>query len=498
MAQLAFLLNKNQSSHRFWLYSLLGGLYTIGTGYLISKLGTMGAVMAILAPIALTMLILVLLEPRFGLLIYVQYSFAIGLSRFLQVDFPLGLVVDGLLFLTLLSLFLNGQRMNWSQLRNPAFALVTIWFLYTVIELLNPEAPYQPAWFFHVRPFSLHWFLVACIVLVTPITRGDVRILVNSWLFWSFLAALWGFKQQYIGLSPAEVVWLNSGNNAKTHMLFGQLRCFSFYSDAAQFGAEMAGVTLVALIRAFEEKKLHYKLVYALLALMFFWGYAISGTRSALFVLIAGFGFYLLLKRNVLKLLIGLAMAIPLLLLLMYTSVGSSNYQVQRMRSALTPMNDPSFMLRLQNQEKLATYLKDLPFGAGIGTSADMGARFSPQHWAAQIPPDSWFVEIWIETGRVGVTLYILMLVGLVGIGVYRVWQLKDPWLVKVMYAFLAEFVGIACMGYSNPVMGQFPTNSVIFISTMLIVSCYRWDTKATDLAAPEQTRILHSAHETI
>ena len=62
----------------------------------------------------------------------------------------------------------------------------------------------------------------------------------------------------------------------------------------------------------------------------------------------------------------------------MYTSVGSSNYQVQRMRSALTPMNDPSFILRLQNQEKLKTYLSDLPFGAGIGTSTDMGARFSP------------------------------------------------------------------------------------------------------------------------
>ena len=498
MAQLAFLQNRNQSSHRFWLYSLLGGLYTIGTGYLISKLGTPGAVLAMLVPIALTMLILVLLEPRFGLLIYVQFSFAIGLSRFLQVDFPLGLVVDGLLFLTAMSLFLNGQRMNWARLRSPAFALITIWFLYTVIELLNPEAPYQPAWFFHVRPFSLHWFLVACIVLVAPITRNDVRILVNSWLFWSFLAALWGFKQQYIGLSPAEVVWLNSGNNAKTHMLFGQLRCFSFYSDAAQFGAEMAGVTVVAVIRAFEEKKLLYKLGYGLLALLFFWGYAISGTRSALFVLIAGFGFYLLLKRDILKLLIGLAMAIPLLLLLMYTSVGSSNYQVQRMRSALMPMNDPSFVLRLQNQEKLATYLKDLPFGAGIGTSADMGARFSPQHWAAQIPPDSWYVELWIETGRVGVTLYILMLVGLVGIGVYRVWQLKDPWLVKVMYAFLAEFVGIACMGYSNPVLGQFPTNSIIFISTMLIVSCHRWDTKQTNVVAPEQPRIPRTAHETI
>lgn len=481
MATSAFSLNRTPSPTLFWLYSLLGGLYTVGAGFLISKLGPVAAILAVVAPIGLALAIGVLLEPRFGLLLYVQLSFIVGFARFIPAEIPFGLLVDGLLALTLLSTFLNGQRMQWNRMRSLAFALIAIWFLYTVIELINPEAPYRPAWFFHVRPFSLHWFQVACIVLVAPITRNDIRILVNTWLFWSFLAALWAYKQQYIGLTTAEWRWLIEGGNAKTHLLFNKLRCFSFYSDAAQFGAEMAGVTLVSVIRVFEEKKLSRKLFFLALGLVFFWGYALSGTRSALFVLLAGFPFYLLLKRDIPKLLIGMAVATPLFLLLMYTSVGSSNYEVQRMRSALTPMNDPSFILRLQNQERLKTYLKDLPFGAGIGTSTDMGARFSPWHWAAQIPPDSWYVELWIETGRVGVSLYILMLLGFVGIGIYRVWQLNDPWLVKVMYAFLAEFVGIALMGYSNPVLGQFPTNSVVFISTLLVATCYRWDTNTSD-----------------
>ncbi|UFH54465.1 O-antigen ligase family protein [Spirosoma sp. KNUC1025] len=497
MAQLAFLPNKNQSSNQFWLYSLLGGLYTVGTGLLIGKLGVAGAVLSIIAPVGLTVLTLVILDPRVGLLIYLQLGFLIGLTRFVTIEFPVGLILDSLLALTLFSLMLNGQRMNWGRMRNPAFILIAIWFLFTVIEIVNPEAPYRPAWFYHVRPFSLHWFMVACIVMVSPITRRDIRILVITWLVWSFLGALWAFKQQYIGLAPAEVAWLNNGN-AKTHLLFGQLRCFSFYSDAAQFGAEMAGVTLVSVIYAFEEKKLLYKLGFLLLALVYFWGYAVSGTRSALFVMLAGFPFYLLLKRDFLKLLIGAILAVPLVLLLLYTSVGSSNYQVQRMRSALTPMNDPSFLLRLKNQETLASFLKDYPFGAGIGTSADMGARFSPQHWAAQTPPDSWLVEIWIETGRVGLTLYILMLVGLIGIGVYRVWQLKDPWLVKIMYAFLAEFVGICFMAYSNPVLGQFPTINVVFISSLLIATCYRWDRKPTKDTATEPTTSLSAQYETI
>ncbi|GAB3718928.1 O-antigen ligase family protein [Spirosoma lituiforme] len=490
----------NYKSNQFWLLTLLGGIYTLAVGYAVSRLGAPGAIAGIILPVVISLVILILTEPRWGLFFYVHMSYTIGFTRFALVEIPIGLLIDGLLSLTLLSLFVNGKRMEWNRLRSGAFALVAIWFAYTVIELINPEAPYRPAWFFHVRPFSLHWILVACMVLVTPLTRRDVRIFVNSWLAWSFFGALWAFKQQYIGLSPAEVIWLNSGFNARTHMLFGQLRCFSFYSDAAQFGGEMAGVTLVALIRTFEEKTLPKKLACSALTLVYFWGYAISGTRSALFVMVGGFAFYLLLKRDFLKLVIGAALAVPLLLLLMYTSVGSSNYQVQRMRSALTPMNDPSFILRLQNQAKLKAYLADLPFGAGIGTSTDMGARFSPWHWAAQTPPDSWYVELWIETGRVGVALYIAMLVGLASIGAYRVWQLKDPWMIKVMYGFLSEFVGMAIMGYSNPVLGQFPTSSIIFISTMLVASCNRWDTQPSpsDVVHEERLRVKPEPYETI
>ena len=169
-------------------------------------------------------------------------------------------------------------------------------------------------------------------------------------------------------------------------------------------------------------------------------------------------------------------MAAPLLFVLKYTNAGSGNYQIQRMRTALNPLEDPSFLLRLKNQQKLANYLKDLPFGAGIGTSLDTGQRFSPNHWAAQISPDSWYVELWIETGLVGMIMYITMLIALISIGVYRVWHLKDPWLTSTMRGLVAVFVGIAVMGYSNPVLGQFPTSSMLFINALLITTCNRWD----------------------
>lgn len=459
-----------------WLYGLLGVLVAGVGGWLIGTWGMLGALLTVGVPLAVLFLVGVLLEPKIGLFVYINLSFVIGFIRFVPGDAPLGLVMDGVVMLTLLSVFLNGKRMNWKRLHHPVFYMLTVWLFYIILEYFNPEAPYKPAWFYHARSFSLNWFYVTIIVLVLPITKADIRLLIKVWLSWSLFAALWAFKQQYIGLAEAEARWLFEGGNEKTHVLWGQLRSFSFYSDASQFGAEMAGVTLICLIRFFEDKKWIVRLGFLALALVFFWGYAVSGTRSALFVLLAGYPAYLLLTRKVSRILIGGAVAAPLLAILLFTHLGDSVYQIYRIRTALHPTEDASFLVRLENQQKLRTYLNNLPFGAGIGTSADTGARFSPNHFAAQIPPDSWYVEIWIETGIVGLVLYLLMIISIISYGVYKVWCIRDPWLNKIMIAFLAEFIGIAIMCYSNPTLSQFPTSTILYITCILFTTCDRWD----------------------
>jgi putative inorganic carbon (HCO3(-)) transporter len=460
----------------FWLFSFLGTLIALASGFLIARLGIIGVAAIVVLPIGLIVVSGVFIEPKLGFLIYVQLSFIIQvMARFLTLSIPYGMVIDSTLGLTLLSLLLNNRRIDLKRLHHPTFYLVGFWLFYTILELFNPESPYRAAWFIHARAFSVHWFIVACLVLLLDIKKLDILIIVRTWLVWSVLAALWAFKQQYIGLTANEMAWLEAGAN-ETHILFGHLRSFSFYTDASQFGAEMAAASLFCFIWSFETESMTRKVGYVSLLLVYFWGYAVSGTRSALFVLIAGYGFYLLMKRDLVKIVIGISLAAPLFYVLKYTNVGSGNYQIVRMRTALNPLEDPSFILRLRNQEKLAGFLKNLPFGAGIGTSLDTGQRFSPNHWAAQISPDSWYVELWIEVGKVGLTIYITMLLSLIAIGVYRVWHLKDPWLTSMMRAYLCVFVGIVVMGYSNPVLGQFPTSTLLYINALLFTTCNRWD----------------------
>ncbi|WP_338874065.1 O-antigen ligase family protein [Spirosoma sp. SC4-14] len=482
MFERTFLLTQ-QLRHNRNVFTALGVLIALMAGWLIGNFGMTGVLMTVGLPIALLVVLSILLEPKVGLLIYIHLSFALGFTRFVQSDLPFGLSLDGVLMLTLLSVFLNAKRMNWKRLRHPVYFLLVFWLVYTILELLNPEAPYKPAWFYHARAFSLNWFYMATIMLVVPITKEEIKLLIKTWLIWSFLAAIWGFKQQYIGLAEAEERWLAEGN-AKTHLLWGQLRTFSFYSDASQFGAEMASATLFCSFKFAEEKRIIHRLFYLGLAFIFFWAFAISGTRSAFFVLIAGFPAYLVLRRNLKLILQGAAIAIPILAILLFTHIGDSNYHIYRIRTALHPGEDASFLVRLENQQKLRAYLKNLPFGAGIGTSADTGARFSPDHFAAQIPPDSWYVEIWIETGIVGLTIYLLMIAGIVGYGTYKVWQIKDPWLFKLMVALLADFIGIALMCYSNPTLSQFPTCTFLYITSILFTTSERWDTQPQKISA--------------
>ena len=479
-----------------WIYSVLGVAIALLAGWLIGTMGIVGALLTVAIPVGILTLLGILLEPKIGIVIYLSLSFLISFTRFIEGDTPLGLSLDGVLVLTLLSVFLNGKRMNWKRLRSPIFYMLGFWLFFTILQYFNPEVPNPEAWFYKIRSTSLNWFLLALMTLVMPITRNDIRWLFRLWLFWSFVAALWAFKQQYIGLADAEARWLAEGA-AKTHILWGQLRCFSFYSDASQFGAEMAGVTLVCLIWFFEEKYWVRKVAFLVLALIYFWGYALSGTRSALFVLLAGYPAYLALRRNPVLMIRGAVIAAPILALLMFTHIGDSNYQIYRMRTALHPSEDASFMVRMENQKILKEYLKDLPFGAGLGTSGGMGARFSPTHGAAQIPPDSWYVELWIETGVVGLTIYLLMLACIIGIGIYKVWQLKDPWLTTIMFTFLAEFIGICVMNYSNAILCQFPTSSLLGITSVLFTTCGRWDTAVTPSISKPAVVQAHP-HETV
>src|SRR5690606_34463631 len=167
------------------------------------------------------------------------------------------------------------------------------------------------------------------------------------------------------------------------------------------------------------------RLVIGCLALLFFYGMLISGTRGAFFVLIPGAFLAIFLFKNIKVLLSGLSFLILFVAILKFTYIGSGFSYVHRLRSALDP-SDPSLNARFVNQESMRNYMEAYPFGGGLGVMGYAGGEYNPGAFLASIPPDSYWVKVWGMYGIVGLTFWFCMMGYIIGKSCGIVWKIRD------------------------------------------------------------------------
>jgi hypothetical protein len=419
-----------------------------------------------LLPLAAFYLYFLFLYPIIGVYSCLFFAFiANGLSRY--IDAPLGISIDLFLVLSLIATFFKRfETKNWEELKNPIVIAVAIWVVFCVFELFNPEVVSYEAWIYAVRSPAFYLLFTIILGLLYFKEYKETERLLHTWMVASILAALYAMKQFYIGLDEAETKWLSI--NASTHLLYGNLRVFSFYSDAAQFGTAMAHTALTSIVLLFGNYNFKRKIAYFLTGAICLYAMSLSGTRGALFILLVGSLSYLILSRSYKTLLIGTLIIGSAFFLLKFTYVGQSNYQIQRMRSAFN-LDDPSFQVRIKNQIKLSEYLESRPFGGGIGSAGYWGLRFSPDTFLAKTPVDSWYVKLWAETGIIGISLYLLLTTFILIFLAVRLWKMKDLPQRQVLLALYAGIAGISVANYGNQVLGQMPTNLLFCLSISII-----------------------------
>ncbi|EIM75825.1 O-antigen polymerase [Nitritalea halalkaliphila LW7] len=384
-----------------------------------------------------------------------------GATRYLT-SLPLGLGVDFLLVIALILAIVSPRHPRLTLLNNGAIYLSVIWLGFAVLELFNPEAPSKEAWFYAVRAVAFYQLFTVVLILLYVKTKEDIYFFTHFILIWCVAAAFWGFKQIFIGLDNYEWAWLLEGA-IKTHVLRGVLRAFSFLSDSGQFGATMGYAGIMSIILALGPFALRKRLLFLVASLICFYAMGLSGTRGALFVPASAAMAYLVATKNFRSVAVGLIVLGGIFFFLKYTTIGNDNYTLRRMRSALNP-EDPSLKVRLENQKKFKAYLKTRPFGGGIGTSGTWGLRFSPNTFLAQTPNDSWYVKIWAETGVIGLTLHIAIILFFIFKGFAVIFSLQDPVLKHYLMALHSGFIGIAFAAYGNPILGQFPLNLMLYL----------------------------------
>ena len=385
---------------------------------------------------------------------------------------------------------INVQEVKFERTANIMLYTLIIWCGFCTLEVLNDTCGIGidvGGWYTAARMMAfqlMYAFIVFSIYISKP------NILVKYLFFWGALAlfaVFWVWKQKNLGLTVAENQWIQTRGRL-THILYGGtlIRYFSIYSDAANFGIGIAssdaanfGIGIASTAVAFiifgiTAKIKRYKYFFLLVGFACAWGMFPSGTRTATACLIAGFLAYIFLSKS-------FKIAIPFTIIfaffsfiLVFTNIGQGNQQIRRMRSAFDK-KDASANVRAMNQEVMKKYMKDAPWGIGIGMGWDNVPANNKYNRMATIPPDSEYVFIWLRTGIIGITTFLIctaiMLFGACWIVFFK---LDSPSLRGIGAGFCCAFVSQQLGGYGNQVLMQFP-NCLVFYGGLSIVYVLPW-----------------------
>jgi hypothetical protein len=340
---------------------------------------------------------------------------------------------------------------------------------YIFLQFGNPEAQSREAWFYAMRGLALYQWMAIPLLFVLFNKSKDIHTFFIIWGILSLLGTLKGIQQFNIGLDPFEQRWLDQGG-AETHLLFGKLRIFSFYSDAGQFGASQAHTGVVfGILALFKRSGVRLKAFFVLVALAGFYGMLISGTRGAIAVPFMGGIMFMILRKNIKILILGGILGFAAYFFFAHTYIGQGNAEIRRMRTAFDP-NEASLQVRLSNQKKLKGYLASRPFGGGVGATGNWGERFTPNTFLANTATDSWYVTIWSDTGIIGLTYYLFMIFFFLFKGAYNVlYRIKDKVLKTQITAITCGMAGIMAASYGNGVFGQMPTGILMYVGLVFI-----------------------------
>lgn len=408
----------------------------------------------------------------FWVLIVVNYFIQM---KDVTVPVPLSLPNE-LLQITLLAIAIVDARVtpHFKKCTNLMLFALTIWCIFCTLEILNDTCNLGinvGSWYTGARMMAiqlLYAFLVFSIYISTP-----QRLLnyISLWAILALFSAFWTWKQKNIGFTQIEYAWLYYGPGQVTHLLNARtlVRYFSTFSDAATYGCNAAATAAAFIIFAITAKFNKYRIFYIITAILVIWGMFQSGTRTAIFCIAAGLMVYIVLSKSV-KIAVPFSIVFTLFaFMLIFTNIGNGNQQIRRMRSAFDK-SDASANVRDINKAAIRKHIQDAPWGIGIGMNQENVPANNKYRRLSEIPPDSEYVFIWVRTGPIGLTVFIITTLIMLGGACWTVlFKIKNKALAGIGGGLCGAFVAIHLGGYANQILMQFP-NCLMFYGGLAIV----------------------------
>ena len=460
---------KEYNKSVFMLVALFGGLIGIFCAVLMQNYLFLLAIVAL--PLILLLFCSIL---KHAILMYfIAFSICYYATAFVRYTGIVGIsyVVDCVVLFTIVFMLLVNNNIKELKEKSSNILLLSAiaWLIYSIFQLANHEAVAE-AWM-SSRGVALNGVMFTVLTLVSIRNFTQVKRLLFIMSIFTLTAVGKALMQKNFGWDPVEVKWLHDGA-AKTHLIATGTRYFSFFSDAGNFGSNMGFATVLFSIVGLYSKSWTLRIYYIIVALLALLAMFLSGTRGAIVVPIVGFTAMVIFSRkSTLMIALGILL-VATFVFFKFTYIGQSNQYIRRMRTVfVSGTEEASFNVRLLNQKLLADYLQNKPFGVGLGLSGVENQKFA-DILTTQIPHDSWMVKIWVETGIVGLLLYLLFIVGAISQAAKRLmFNVRDSMIKFYLLAWLCGICGLLVSSYGNAFFGQFPTNIIVFSGLMLAMN---------------------------
>ncbi|MCE6987640.1 O-antigen ligase [Dyadobacter sp. CY323] len=455
-------------------------------GVVIASYGMLGAALVLVILFVPPVVYGIVAHPTFGIAVLMIMAYLLFYIMRFGINFPMGTLMDGIEALLILGFFVYQKKHpDWSVFKGPISIMILIWITYNILQVANPAAASRLAWVYTIRSVAVV-MLMYFVFMYQIKTVNTIRLFLKIWLALSVFAALYAYKQEYIGFSAAEEAWLYSDPTvADLLFIAGRWRKFSIFSDPVAFSYNMVVSSILCIALLTYVRKYWQKVVLALLVALFFSAMLFSGTRGAYVLLPAAMVLFVILRFNK-SVLVGSAIAGVFILFLIF--VPTSNPNIVRFQTAFTPSDDDSYKLRSANQKRIQPYIWTHPIGGGLGATGAWGQRFAPQSYLASFPPDSGYVRTAVELGWVGLLIFCFLMFFILREGINNYFTIRNPELKTYCLAMLLIVFAYNIGNYPQEALVQLPSNIYFYLAIALINVTKRIDNR--ELALNEKALI--------
>ncbi len=448
-------------------------LAAIGLSFVLSMLPLKVAMLLVGGLVAIPIVVACFANLFVGINVMLIAGFLLGIvSKYTNA--PIGTALDGMMVLMLVGLLvrlIKEKDFNFSK--SPISIFIFAWIYYNLLEVLNPWAGSKLAWVYTVRTVAL---LLAIYFVAAYALNSKQRIFttVKVILGLAFVSALYSLKQEFIGFSNAELTWLHA-DEERFMLIFqwNRLRVFSFFSDPTTFGILMGYMSVFSLLLATGPFKIWKRLALVISGIAMLMGMAYAGSRTPFVMLPMAIVFFMILtfkKETIFAALLffmaGTAMVLK----------STNSAVIWRIQSAFRGESSDTIEVRMKNQERVQPFVHSHPVGAGLGSTGYWGKRFTPDSWLASFAHDSLYVRLAVETGWIGLILYMSLLFVAMKTSIHYYFRVKDP-TIKTMYlGFTITVFLLALASYPQEAITLLPTSIVFYVMLAMIVRLKDFD----------------------